>query len=185
MGNHPSPPSGPVYPPPPLAASLAGIPALAPLRPLPPRPPSPPPTRYRRSDYAAGATPLVNYSFIVCLLTNMKKQLFSKKRSALFMALFFSRASANAKRDYSNLYCVHMYVECMCRIARWHPLPPPSPPPPHTHTHTTTTTTNIIIILMFCTFIYSFIVGWLSGWNYPLAVLCQDLVSTIILAAVL
>ena len=29
-----------------------------------------------------------------------------------------SRASANAKRDYSNLYCVCMYVECMSRIAR-------------------------------------------------------------------
>ena len=36
----------------------------------------------------------------------------------LWYNFLFSRASANAKRDYSNLYCVCMYVECMCSIAR-------------------------------------------------------------------
>ena len=36
----------------------------------------------------------------------------------------FSRAFANAKRDYSNLYCMCMYVECVCRKTWWPPPPP-------------------------------------------------------------
>ena len=52
-----------------------------------------------------------------------------------FFFKIFSCASANAKRDYSNLYCMCMYVECVCRIARWSPHHHHHH---HTHTHTTT-----------------------------------------------